>query len=107
MNILVTGSSGLVGFALIPPLTLDGHRVSRLVRSKSNLGNRDTFWDPGAGNLYSPALESLDAVIHLAGESIAGGRWTTARKARIRESRICGTSLLAETISHLAHPPKV
>lgn len=107
MHILVTGSTGLIGSALIPALTSEGHRVSCLVRSKSKLGNRDTYWDPAAGELYSPGLEGLDAVIHLAGESIAGGRWTVARKARIRDSRIQGTRLLSETLAHLAHPPKV
>jgi uncharacterized protein len=107
MNILVTGSSGLVGSALIPALTAEGHRVSRLVRSKSNLGIRDTFWDPAGGELYSPPLEGLDGVVHLAGESIAGGRWTKGRKLRIRESRIQGTRLLSESLARLTHPPKV
>src|SRR5579859_986184 len=107
MHILVTGSTGLIGSALIPALTSEGHRVSCLVRSKSKLGIRDTYWDPVAGELYLPGLEGLDAVIHLAGESIAGGRWTAARKARIRDSRVQGTRLLCETLAHLAHPPKV
>jgi uncharacterized protein len=107
MHILVTGSTGLVGSTLIPVLTAEGHRVSCLVRSKSKMGNRDTYWDPAAGELYSPGLEGLDAVVHLAGESIAGGRWTAARKARIRDSRIQGTRLLSQTIAQLARPPKV
>ncbi|HLY63776.1 MAG TPA: TIGR01777 family oxidoreductase [Terriglobia bacterium] len=107
MNILVTGSNGLVGSALIPVLTAEGHRVSRLVRSKSNLGIRDTFWDPAAGELYSPPLEGLDGVVHLAGESIADGRWSKARKARIRESRVQGTRLLSGSLARLVHPPKV
>src|SRR5579864_8121809 len=104
MHILVTGSTGLVGSTLIPVLTAEGHRVSCLVRSKSNLGNRDTYWDPAAGELYSPGLEGLDAIVHLAGENIAGGRWTAARKARIRDSRIQGTRLLSQTLAQLAHP---
>jgi uncharacterized protein len=107
MNILVTGSSGLVGSALIPALTAGGHRVSRLVRSKTNLGIRDTFWDPLSGELYSPPLEDLDGVVHLAGESIAGGRWTKGRKIRIRQSRVHGTRLLADSLARLAHPPNV
>lgn len=107
MNILVTGSSGLVGSALIPALTAEGHRVSRLVRTKSNLGIRDTFWDPNAGELYSPPLEGLDGVVHLAGESIAEGRWSKIRKARIRQSRAQGTRLLSESLARLAQPPKV
>ena len=107
MHILVTGSTGLVGSTLIPALTTEGHRVSCLVRSKAKMGNRDTYWDPAAGELYSPGLEGLDAVVHLAGESIAGGRWTAARKARIRDSRIQGTRLLSQTLAQLARPPKV
>lgn len=107
MNILVTGSSGLVGSALIPALTAEGHRVSRLVRTKSNLGIRDTFWDPTAGELYSPPLEGLDGVVHLAGESIADGRWSKTRKARIRQSRVQGTRLLSESLARLSSPPKV
>ncbi len=107
MNILVTGSSGLVGSALISALTVEGHRVSRLVRSKSRLDIRDTYWDPMADELYSPPLEGLDAVVHLAGESIAGGRWTAGRKTRIRESRVRGTRLLSESLAKLARPPKV
>jgi uncharacterized protein (TIGR01777 family) len=107
MNILITGSSGLVGSALIPALTSEGHRVSRLVRSKSALGIRDTFWDPSSQELYSPPLEGLDAVVHLAGESIASGRWTKERKERIQQSRIMGTRLLAMSLAKLATPPKV
>jgi uncharacterized protein len=107
MQILVTGSTGLVGSTLIPALTAEGHRVSCLVRLKSKLGIRDTYWDPTAGELYSSPLEGLDAVIHLAGENIAGGRWTAARKARIRDSRIQGTRLLSGSLAQLARPPKV
>src|SRR5690242_12273948 len=107
MHILVSGSTGLIGSALIPALTAEGHRVSRLVRSNSNMGIRDTFWDPAKGILNSDSLEGLDGVVHLTGESIAGGRWTKARKARIRESRTHGTRLLTEALVRLAHPPKV
>jgi uncharacterized protein (TIGR01777 family) len=107
MHILVTGSTGLIGSALVPALTSQGHRVSRLVRSKSNLGNRDTYWDPSAGELNSGSLENLDAAVHLAGESIAAGRWTAVRKARIRDSRIQGTRLLSQKLAQLARPPKV
>ena len=107
MHILVTGSTGLAGSALIPALTADGHRVSRLVRTKLNLENRDHYWDPTSNELYSPSLEGLDAVIHLAGESIAGGRWTAARKARIRDSRVQGTRLLSQSLAKLARPPRV
>ncbi len=109
MNLLVTGSSGLVGSALVSFLEAAGHRLTRLVRSQPRPvpPRRDeVFWDPDAGRLDSSALEGLDAVVHLAGENIAG-RWTARKKARIRESRINGTCLLAESLAGLTHPPAV
>ena len=107
MNVLVTGSSGLVGSALVTQLESDGHTVARLVRSRRGGGEAQVLWDPQAGTIDSASLEGLDAVVHLAGESIAGGRWTAARKARILESRVKGTSLLAETLAGLRERPKV
>ncbi|MSR59996.1 MAG: TIGR01777 family protein [Planctomycetaceae bacterium] len=109
MKILVTGSTGLVGTALIPLLTTGGHEVIRLVRSKSKTkppsqGSID--WNPDANYIDAAGLEGLDAVVHLAGESVAQGRWTTAKKASIRESRIRGTQLLCDTITHLTKPPR-
>lgn len=109
MNVLVTGSTGLVGSALVSFLEASGSRVTRLVRSQPRPvpPRRDeVFWDPDAGRLDSSALEGLDAVVHLAGENIAG-RWTARKKARIRESRINGTCLLAEALAGLARPPAV
>jgi len=107
MKVLVTGSGGLVGSALVSQLESDGHTVARLVRSKRGAGEAQVLWDPQAGAIDSASLEGLDAVVHLAGESIAGGRWTAARKARILESRVKGTSLLAETLAGLRERPKV
>jgi hypothetical protein len=107
MNVLVTGSSGLVGSALVTQLESDGHTVTRLVRSKRGAGEAQVLWDPEAGTMDAAALEGLDAVVHLAGESIAAGRWTAARKARILESRVKGTSLLAETLAGLRERPRV
>jgi uncharacterized protein (TIGR01777 family) len=106
MRILVSGSTGLVGTALIPKLAREGHDVVRLVRSQSAGPSKDTIaWDPNARFVDAAGLEGLDAVIHLAGEPIAGGRWTARRKARIRESRVQGTRLLCEAFSHTARPP--
>lgn len=108
MNILVSGSTGLVGNALIPALTTAGHEVIRLVRSKSKAPARElVHWDPSANYIDAAGLEGLDAVVHLAGESIAAGRWTDAKKARIRDSRVNGTRLLCETLAHTSRPPTV
>jgi uncharacterized protein (TIGR01777 family) len=107
MNILVTGSTGLIGSALVPFLTTGGHRVVRLVRSKPKPGAAEVHWEPEAGNIDTAGLAGLDAVVHLAGENIAAGRWTSAQKARIRNSRVNGTRLLCESLARLAQPPKV
>lgn len=107
MKILVTGSTGLVGSALVPHLARGGHNVSRLVRSKKGLAKAEVGWDPAAGTIDAAGLEGFDAVVHLAGENIAAGRWTSEKKARIRDSRVKGTRLLAETLSQLAKRPKV
>lgn len=104
MKILVTGASGLIGSALIPFLTTGGHEVLRLVRQRN--GNPSSVhWSPSQGEIDAQALEGLDAVIHLAGESIADGRWTEAKKNRILKSRTEGTLLLAKTLAQLKHKP--
>ena len=99
MKIAVTGSTGLVGSALVPLLTTAGHDVSRLTRP--------ALWDPDSGTIQPAALNGLDAVVHLAGENIAAGRWTSARKARIRDSRVRGTRLIADTLAKVEKPPQV
>jgi hypothetical protein len=108
MRVLVSGSSGLVGSALIPSLTAAGHDVVRLVRSKSaNPSKELVSWDPTRNQIDAGGLGGIDAVVHLAGESIASGRWNSERKARIRDSRVIGTRLLAESLAKLPTPPKV
>jgi len=107
MRILVSGASGLIGSALIPYLMAHRHDVSRLVRTSAKAGSGEIPWNPPAGILDASSVEGFDAVVHLAGENIAGGRWTAARKRQIFESRSKGTRLLAGTLSRLAHPPKV
>jgi uncharacterized protein (TIGR01777 family) len=106
MKILVTGATGMIGTALIARLKKEGHDTARLVRSGPAAGT-DVLWDPNAGTINLAGLEGFDAVVHLAGESIASGRWTAARKERIRKSRVKGTRLLAESLVKLQHPPKV
>ncbi len=107
MNVLVSGSTGLVGSAVVAALTAEGHRVTRLVRTEVSPGTASIAWDPMAKRLPAPALEGLDAVVHLAGENIAKGRWNAAKKAAIRDSRIQGTRVLGEALSQLVEPPKV
>ena len=104
MDVLVSGATGLIGLALIPELEAKGHTVRRLTRRPSSEG--DIRWDPEAGALDGD-LSGTDAVIHLAGESIAEGRWTQEKKRRILESRRKGTRLLAEDIAGLSGPPSV
>jgi uncharacterized protein (TIGR01777 family) len=107
VKILVTGSTGLIGSALVPFLHARDHTVIRLVRSASKPGGGAARWDPTAGTLDRAAVEGFDAVVHLAGEDISGGTWTSAKKARIRQSRVDGTRLLARTLASLDRPPKV
>ena len=105
MKILVSGSHGLVGKALISSLTNDGHEVLRLVRSARSFGAPEVEWHPNQGQIDAEHLEGLDVVVHLAGESIASGRWTDDKKRAIRESRVKGTTLLSETLARLSRPP--
>lgn len=107
MNVLMTGSHGLIGTALIDILTARGDRVVRLLRGPSPPSLQEPTWDPVVGRIDAVRLEGFDAVIHLAGESLTAGRWTQARKARIRDSRVNGTRLLAETLARLSRPPRV
>jgi len=104
MRISVTGSSGLIGAALVPSLTAGGHEVGRVARSAAAAG--DWRWDPDAGHVDAGAVSGQDAVVHLAGESIAAGRWSAERKARIRESRVRGTRVVAEAVARADPRPK-
>ena len=104
-RIAVTGASGLVGARLSELLIAGGHDVRRVVRRSSGAAGEIT-WDPAAGRIDTPALEAMDAIVHLAGESIASGRWTAERKRRILASRVDGTQLLCETLAGLARKPR-
>jgi uncharacterized protein (TIGR01777 family) len=106
MKILVSGSHGLVGKALIRSLMSDGNDVVRLVRGKPS-STTEIEWHPNEGRLDASALEDLDAVVHLAGESIATGRWSDEKKRAIRDSRVKGTALLSEALARLTRPPSV
>ncbi len=105
LRVAISGAGGLVGGTLDPFLTTGGHRTLRLVRSEKGQGE-STLWRPDAGLLDPRALDGVDAVVHLAGESIAAGRWTEKRKSRIRSSRVEGTRKLIRSLAGLERPPK-
>jgi uncharacterized protein len=107
MNILISGTHGLIGSALVRALAGQGHAVTRLIRGTPSPGEAAVAWDPESNQIDAAGLEGFDAVVHLAGENVAAGRWTADRKARIRTSRVAGTRLLSDTLARLAHPPKV
>ena len=107
MRVLVSGATGLIGSALVARLGQTGHAAIRLVRTDPDPGGTDVRWDPAAGALDPAAVEGLDAVVHLAGEDIASGAWTDAKKARIRASRVDATALLARTVAGRSRPPAV
>jgi uncharacterized protein (TIGR01777 family) len=96
-----------MGSALVPTLIAGGHAVTRLVRSTPRPGQAEIPWNPAARSIGTPALEGLDAVVHLAGDNIASGRWTAVKKASIRNSRVHGTTVLCEALAQLVKPPKV
>lgn len=106
MQIAITGASGLVGETLVAFLTTGGHGVRRLVRAGRKPPG-SVAWDPDAGTIDAAGLDGTDAVVHLAGEGIASGRWTDERKRRIRESRVKGTRLVAETLAAMPRKPRV
>jgi uncharacterized protein (TIGR01777 family) len=105
MKVLVTGSTGLVGMGLLNHLARAGHEVTPLVRQENKPGS--IYWNPASGDIDISSLEGFDAAVHLAGENIASGRWTQKKKDRIRDSRVKGTRLLAESLARVQRPPRV
>lgn len=105
MRILISGSHGLVGKALIKGLEADGHDIYRLVRYAPH-SDKEIEWSPDRYSIAISRIEGFDAVFHLAGESIASGRWNDEKKRKIRESRTKGTKLLADALANLSAPPK-
>ncbi len=111
MKILVTGSTGLVGTALVKALSREGHTMCRLVRPQSvaSRGAKEGFhvaWNPAAGELGGAGV-GADAVVNLAGASIAGGRWTKERKELLRTSRIDTTRALVNALAKMSALPRV
>lgn len=104
LRVAVSGSSGLIGSALVRDLQADGHQVARLVRENPGPGSPDVLWNPDSGAFDAARLNGFDAVVHLAGEPVAE-RWTAEHKAAIRDSRVVGTRMIAEGIAALPDPP--
>ncbi|MFT7617610.1 MAG: hypothetical protein ACI97A_001249 [Planctomycetota bacterium] len=107
MRILMTGSTGLVGRALSQELSRNGHEVVPAIRSFKSTSPDDVVWDHNHGIADVYSVKGIDAVVHLAGENVASGRWTKARKERIRDSRIEGTTALCKSLALLDDPPKI
>lgn len=105
MDVLVSGSHGLIGSALLPALTAAGHQARRLVRSEPAPG--EVAWDPGAGTIDAAGLAGVEGVVHLAGVGIGDKRWSAAQKARIRDSRVKATALLSSALADMPSPPAV
>jgi len=105
LNIAITGSSGVLGSALVPFLTTQGHSVTRMVR-RTPKTHDEAYWNPDYQKIDSRPMENANVVIHLAGEHIGEGRWTKDKKKSIIESRTKGTSLLANTLSKMKSPPE-
>lgn len=111
MKIVISGSSGLIGTALIDSLRPEGHSICRLVRSTS-AAPADTIsklirWEPPSGSIDLDAMEGADAIVHLAGASVAGGRWTASRKEILRRSRVDSTRHLVSALAQLKNKPRV
>ncbi|MFD3543295.1 TIGR01777 family oxidoreductase [Streptomyces sp. NPDC058662] len=106
MRIAVTGSSGLIGSALVRSLRGDGHEVVRFVR-RAPAGADEARWDPDRGYVDPDGLAGCAAVVHLAGAGVGDHRWTAAHKRRIRDSRVLGTAAIADAVAALDRPPAV
>ncbi|MFG2904660.1 TIGR01777 family oxidoreductase [Kitasatospora sp. NPDC048286] len=112
MRIAVTGSTGLIGSALVRSLLADGHEVVRLVRHRSKTGPRPDGstaigWNPLGGEVQRGGLDGVQAVVHLAGAGVGDRRWSDSYKREIRESRVYGTETLAVALAALKEPPQV
>lgn len=106
MRIAITGSTGLIGTALVRSLRSDGHDVVRLVRRPARAGD-EVEWDPHRQYVDTAGLVGCEAVVNLAGAGVGDHRWTEAYRKEIRDSRVLGTAALAEAVASLDTPPKV
>jgi uncharacterized protein (TIGR01777 family) len=106
-RVCVFGCTGMLGTALISALHRSGATVIGFSRTRKDGRPGFGHWDPDAGTIEVERLRDADAVVNLAGEDIAGGRWTTARKQKLRDSRIRSTELIARTLVDLPQRPRV
>ena len=107
MRIIISGSSGLIGSALVPALEAAGHQVVRLVRTSTDGASGEISWNPTAGDLHPDAVEGVDAVINLNGRSIAGDRWSPQIREDLRASRLDPTTTLADAVRRAKRPPSL
>lgn len=107
MQIMISGSTGLIGSAVSADLKSAGHRITRLIRDESRQNEHTILWDPESGLIRDPEkLSDMDAVIHFAGSPIFG-RWTQRKKSEIRDSRVRGTETLAKAVAAAERKPSV
>ncbi|MFD9410973.1 TIGR01777 family oxidoreductase [Streptomyces sp. NPDC059989] len=106
MRIAITGSTGLIGSALVRSLRADGHEAVRFVRREPAAGD-EARWDPARGYVDPEALAGCAGVVHLAGAGVGDHRWTAAYKKEIRDSRVLGTAAMARALAALEQPPRV
>jgi uncharacterized protein (TIGR01777 family) len=106
MKIAITGTSGLIGSELVPSLRANGHTVVRLVRRPVTADDEST-WNPALGEVDDELLATCDAIIHLAGENVASGRWTERRRHAIPSSRVQGLRTLTDALGHCRQRPTV
>ena len=107
MNVVVTGSTGLIGSALVSFLKGGGHQIRCVSRVGPASRVDGDCWDPDSGRMSDDSVAGVDAVIHLCGAGIANRRWSAARKRQLRSSRIESTRLLSETLARASSPPRV
>jgi uncharacterized protein (TIGR01777 family) len=108
MRLIISGASGLVGNALTKTFRADGHTVLRLVRPGAAVSSPDVIrWDPPSSQIDLAAMEGADVVVHLSGANISDGRWTPARRALLRSSRVDSTRAFVDSLAQLRQKPRV
>ena len=107
LRVAITGASGFIGSALRHFLTTGGHEVLPIVRRRPDREQGEVYWDPMERKIEGKRLDGVDALVHLAGESLSQGRWNPARKRAIWKSRVVGTSVLTDALNRLRNPPRV